>query len=173
MSKRIFISIGFPDKGECLPDVDRILMKDMLISIAQHADKHGHTIILRDHPAIVPMMEVLLSGKGQIEIIPEQPYHKTGIQTPDVVFFIGGASDSLNDYNHLAFHNPEIPLYPMHTTGGAAVEIEHDMELNDTLHPILRSERNDAFGFYALHSLMQSLIPPTAPPAHKPPSPSF
>lgn len=129
----IFVSIGLGRDDGTYPDIDRIITRDNLRTIAIYAVERGHRLIVRDHPAVTGMMQALMGDNNpRLVIVPEECAADTiaHAHTPDIVFYIAGQDDVTLDFNTLT-QNTDIRHIPLPGTGGAAEIIENRIESAD------------------------------------------
>lgn len=118
----IFVSIGLDPGTNQYPEIDKIITRDNLRTIAVYAAERKHRVIVRDHPAVTAMMQVLMGETNpRLIIVPEETAAAdiALAHNPDVVFYIAGNDDVSWDYTTLA-QIDGIRHVPLPGTGGAA-----------------------------------------------------
>lgn len=118
----IFVSIGLDRGTNQYPEIDKIITRDNLRAIAIYAAERNHRLIVRDHPAVTAMLQVLMGENNpRLVIVPEDTAAEDIAQahSPDVVFYIAGNDDVAWDFTALT-PLEGIRHVPLPGTGGAA-----------------------------------------------------
>jgi hypothetical protein len=173
----LFVSVGFPnERDRRYPQLDKVAMRQLLHTVAACAAEGDYHLVIRDHPAVAPMVEAIMEeNPGNLTLVSEHApmsdianKHKFS-----AVVFMGGGLQSLEDFSALA-DKKSIILLPLPGTGGAAHLIEEEQKLRGITSFIVKgAEREDVFGFdrlYRLITCMQHKAYPL-PKAPKPAGP--
>jgi hypothetical protein len=163
----LFISVGFPDERDArYPALDKVGMSHLLHTLSDYAARGDCRLMIRHHPAIAPMMEILLEEKpGNLIVVPESADMAAILQTakPASVIFMGGDLQSLEDFSHMVNDRSTI-LLPLPGTGGAAQLIEAEQKARGITPFVVRGiGREDPYGFDRVHCLMPCLMPKPVP----------
>jgi hypothetical protein len=161
--KAVFIAIDIDPGTNQFPEIDKVITRENLRAIAQYAAHDGHMLIVREHPAITPMLEALMGpdNPGLLVMKPDAAAEDIAQLQPDVVFYVAGNDNTI--WDHIAFtRHKNIKHVPLPGSGGAAELIEGRISAADRL--ALDGEvRTDIFGFERIARAMIALRPPRAP----------
>lgn len=158
----IFISIGLEGGTDEYPEIDKIITRDNLRSIAIYAAERQHRLIVRDHPAVSAMLRALLGEENpRLVIVPEDTAVEdiARAHKPNIVFYIAGNEDVAWDFAALA-KRKGIRHVPLPGTGGAA-EILEDRITAQERSALDGGKHMDIFGFDRIARVIGP--PPLAP----------
>lgn len=96
--------------------VDRIAIRDCIISIGKMVGKNQIKVGCKNHSAIVPLL-LISSNYHTNFIFDDNPIRKMNY---DAAIFIGGDDTMENDFIDFSKEHQKAKLYPMPTTGGYA-----------------------------------------------------
>lgn len=158
--KTIYIAIGVDDGAPAFSEIDKVITRQNLISIAHYAAQYGHRLALRDHPAITPMLEVLMEeNPGNLLILPENAdSDAVRALKPRVAFYIAGTHRTLSDYRALSAVR-DVMHVPLPGTGGAAEKINAHMTHAERT-ALDGGSYQDIFGGTRIARAMMTINPP-------------
>lgn len=162
----IFVSIGLDRGTQQYPEIDRIITRDNLRLIAIYAAEQNHRLIVRDHPAVTAMLQVLMGEKNpRLVIVPEDTdaARIADDHHPDIVFYIAGNDDVAWDYTALTGRTG-IRHVPLPGSGGAAEIIDNRIAPEDRA-ALDAGNKYDIFGF---DRIARMIGPPRLPPRRGP-----
>lgn len=167
--RTVFLSYGFEDEesDSQYPEIDRVEMQAAINYIASAALRDGYRLVVRDHPAITPMLQFHFENERDNLLIAKEDADLRKIlytTKPEIVFLIGGGKQVADDAGQILADHPKIALLPLSSTGGAAQSMADKLVQSGSAHPILREFAKVAFGFKIINKAM-----PGAPIMPKPP----
>lgn len=141
------------------PELDRLIMQNVLNSIATNAVNNNDTLIVRHHPAVTALLRAHFAAKPELlQIIDEgADLQKTLDAAPHKLhsaFMVGGGMQEAHDADMIRLKYPQIALMPLKDTGGAAAHVYEGLSSSDEAHPLLKEFGDAAFGFDLIHRTM-------------------
>lgn len=150
---------GHDANGAAYPELDRLVMQNVINSIAGNAFQNDDTLIVRHHPAVTAILKAHFEQKPDLLVILEEDVALAEAldSVPHRIhsaFIIGGGSREAQDADSIRLHKAPIALLPLKDTGGAAAHIYEGLKKSDDAHPLLKAFGEAAFGFDLIHRTM-------------------
>jgi hypothetical protein len=154
----LFVSIGFPnERDRRYPRLDKVAMHQLLRTVASCAAEGDYRLVIRNHPAVAPMIEAIMEEKPENLTLVSEHAPMSDIASQHkfaAVVFMGGGLQSLEDFSALV-DKKSITLLSLPGTGGAAHLIEEEQKARGITSFIVKgAEREDPFGFDRLYRLI-------------------
>lgn len=174
MPQTYLLLCGFEDSDDesavSYPDLDRLIMQNVINSIASNAFQNDDHLIVRHHPAVTALLKAHFETKPDLLHIIDETADLDDVLSgaPDTVrraFIIGGGTREIQDTDNLRLQYPHIALLPLKDTGGAAADIYAGLSSSDDAHPLLKTFGDAAFGFDLIHrTMLYQGMPDIKPP---------
>ena len=145
----VFISIGVTpmEQNAGFPDLDKVITRSNLRSLADYCQRGDIRLVMRDDDAIIPMMKVMCEDRpGQLVVVPASTDADTIVANEKIAaaFFMAGTNDVLKDFS--ALQGKDLVKIPLPGTGGAAEMIRGMMEVAGNLPEAVTSNPRDIYG---------------------------
>ena len=132
----IFIGTDFNEAAEAQYPLDRILLRDSLVSAGSWAAHNGYRVVVRDHPAISGTFKYIFKeitgSAADVSVEPEAASISEIVAKhhPEVAVLAGGFEKTAADFGVL-LHQADVAFLPLPTTGGVtrALFMQHKAEL--------------------------------------------
>ncbi|MAQ71198.1 MAG: hypothetical protein CL565_03290 [Alphaproteobacteria bacterium] len=155
----ILISYGL-EGSQDFPELDKVIIQSALKTLTNAAARRNVNLLMRDHPGVTPMMEILTESFSDKFIVLEEGAPISSIIndfSPESAVFIGGADDVAHDHAILSQSESTV-LLPLFGTGGAAEKLAgEDDGYKNCPEAVKLAAVEDIFGNKAIYELAKSL----------------